>query len=691
MRLKPRVWFLISLLLFAAAICVWQCAEKRAAERRAGESRTSAARADALKSQHPPLAKALAANAGAKRKSYRISNTTQTIKQLLHNSHALILRNALIDTEVPAALNIPAHLRAKGAPGSYLVQADRPLDKAFYAELSQAGASCIAYVPNNAALVAASPAQATNLAANADVVAVLPYEPYYKLDGTLLPSAVEQRPQTNALSVTTFPGQRDAALAALTQLGATLIGEDRSPFGPTLIVSVPAGSLAAVAQLPLAQEIEAYTPRRLMNDLTRIQLDVSTNTLLGTSNYLGLSGSNVTVNLNDSGVDAGHPDLTNRVLGDIADYDGHGTHVAGIIAGSGAASTNVGSPIPGSATNADFRGKATNAFLYVQALDLVFGPYVSDAFLQENASINLGPTNLISNNSWDYSSTVYDIHAASYDAATRDAQPNVDGEQPLLFVFAAGNNGGGSDNGTGGSADTITSPATAKNVITVGASDSPRFITNLVSYDGATSNEVFYGETDNSNLVAYFSSCGNVDIGVEGTNGRFKPDVVAPGIFTISCRAADYVAPTYETTVTDNPYLGQIVALNKTNYYTLHLPDDTSGLVIVISSNAESPTPFPNMLLLADTFNPPTDVVTSNNFYSLPDFVPGVPMVLRGRFPVQPARTGGVRFKHLSLRNECPGRLFHGLERFEQCARAGTTSIRAAPACPLARFPECWP
>jgi subtilisin-like proprotein convertase family protein len=626
MRLKPRVWFLISLLLFAAAICVWQYAEKRAAEGRAREIRDSAAKADALRLQHPPLAKALAANAGDKRKSYRISNTTQTIQQLLHNSHALILRNALIDTEIPVALNIPAHLRTKGAPGSYLVQADRPLDKAFYAELSQAGASYISYVPNNAALVQASPTQATNLAANADVVAVLPYEPYYKLDGTLLPSAVEQQPQTNALSITTFPGQRDAALAALTQLGATLIGEDRSPFGPTLIVNVPSGSLVAVAQLPLAQEIEAYTPRRLMNDLTRVQLGISTNTLTNTPDYLGLTGSNVTVNLNDTGVDATHPDFAptnSRLRADypssLTDEDGHGTHVAGIIGGNGSQSGTVTNVVPGSTNGADFRGKATNATLFVQALDLVTGPFVGDSFLQENAATNLGPTNLISNNSWGYGSTVYDTHAASYDAATRDALPNAaHGGQPLLFVFAAGNGETAS-----GEIGTITSPATAKNVITVGATDSPRFITNGVSYDGVTTNKVWYGETDNSNLVAGFSSCGNVGAGIEGLYGRFKPDVVAPGVFTISCRATDYVDPTNTTYVTDYLHTNT-VALHQTNYYQMPLPGDTSGLIVIISSNAASPIPFPtNMLLLADLVYPPTDVVSSNDFFNLINYNPG--------------------------------------------------------------------
>ena len=67
----------------------------------------------------------------------------------------------------------------------------------------------------------------------------------------------------------------------------------------------------------------------------------------------------------------------------------------------------------------------------------------SDAYLQETAA----QTNaFISNNSWNYvgpDSQTYDLHAASYDAAVRDALPNVPGSQPLLLVFSAGNAGGG--------------------------------------------------------------------------------------------------------------------------------------------------------------------------------------------------------------------------------------------------------
>src|SRR5204863_3793928 len=87
---------------------------------------------------------------------------------------------------------------------------------------------------------------------------------------------------------------------------------------------------------------------------------------------------------------------------------------------------------------------------------------------------------IISNNSWAYvGATEYNSASASYDAAVRDALPGKTGPQPILYVFAAGNSGFGDDNGTGGEPDSIPAPATAKNVITVGALEQLRSSTNF--------------------------------------------------------------------------------------------------------------------------------------------------------------------------------------------------------------------
>src|SRR5881628_794222 len=96
---------------------------------------------------------------------------------------------------------------------------------------------------------------------------------------------------------------------------------------------------------------------------------------------------------------------------------------------------------------------------------------------------------------------------------------------------------------TGGDPDSIPAPATAKNVITVGAIEQLRNITNAYTTtevvngtNVVSTNTPFLGFTDSDNVVASFSSRGNVGIGTEGDFGRVKPDVVAPGAFVVSTR-----------------------------------------------------------------------------------------------------------------------------------------------------------
>ncbi|PWU18687.1 MAG: hypothetical protein C5B50_08300 [Verrucomicrobia bacterium] len=537
-----------------------------------------------------------------------ITNTAKSLAELARSGRAILLENALLDTtdagsgdpayKAQVSALIPASLRSQEDPGAYIVQSRGVPSGAFQHTIRVLGGEVIGYLPINAFLVRAGAEAMQELASDPETQTILPYEPYYKLKGEALDLAVQgsrfkvqsskfnsetgapddqgpptpdPRPSTLTLNILLFansPGETDLAIR---RLGISVLRQDRSPFGPTLSVRCSGADLAALAQLPGVQEIELARQRRPANDLSRATVGAAADSTTQV-NYLGLTGTNVLVAVADTGVDATQPDLTGRVLADAplsgADTNGHGTHVAGIIAGSGIMSTNL-TNAPGSAmppANLQFRGKAPGATIFSL---LSSRP---DSYLQQTAS----STNAaISENGWTYDSNDYDLAAASYDAAVRDAVPSAPGSQPMLFVFAAGNQGGGNNDGAGGVAGSVQSPGTAKNVVTVGAAEQLRSITNLVwqctpapdtnNPPNCQTNAVWLGPTDSSNQVAAFSGRGNVGIGVEGPFGRFKPDIVAPGTFVISTRSSQWNKPGYYgTTNSPGTYFDVLSNLNET-------------------------------------------------------------------------------------------------------------------------------
>jgi subtilisin-like proprotein convertase family protein len=538
---------------------------------------------------------------------YRLTNTKQSLNALIHNDRGILLQNALLDSGDPMDLAIPKRLQAPANNGSYLVQSKGALSDEFRAALQSANATIVSYIPNNAYLVRVSDAGAQQLQGNPLTQSVLAYEPYYKLEPALLNLTMQDAnamPPSGALNVTVFPDAYQSALDDLKQLGAAVVGQDRSPFGQVLKVYAPPGSLSAVASLPSVEGVAAWHGRIQANDLMRVRLGISPDSVTPNT-YLGLTGTNVLININDLGVDATHPDLANRIFTlpsetfNLMDPSGHGTHVAGTILGSGSKSSTVVFA-EGSATNANFRGMAPDAMAFVLSLD------DPDSYLQEQAA----RTNaLISNNSWNYGGdAAYDIEAASYDAAVRDALPEVSGSQSISYVFSAGNSGSGSDNGTGGNKDSILSPATAKNVITVGATEEQRMITNDVVVGGVT-NQIFYSETDDQTQVASFSGRGNVGVNTEGSAGRFKPDLVAPGTFVISDRSGQWDTNAYynPTNYTENDFLQETVNTNAlTIITTITVPVNAVGVLFFVSANDLSPSPFPSMPIYVSEGNTPT-------------------------------------------------------------------------------------
>ncbi|MDB6130953.1 MAG: peptidase, partial [Verrucomicrobiales bacterium] len=354
----------------------------------------------------------------------QLRNTDRTLTELIHDPKAVLLRNASIDTRVNVPLAIPSHLASKlGTSSSFLVQVKEGASGNVRAEMEKKGVQVVSYIPNNTWLVKMKEAgNEASLSAIAGVETVLPFHPYFKLGAKVLEAAMDQSvsPAGNALALTLFPGITTAEIASLADRNQLeVITQSRSPFGPQLIVKSDRVALTALANENSVQSIEVLPKRVLMNDLSRVVLGISEDTITLT-NYLGLTGTNVLINVNDTGVDASHPDLSGRVTADVAsnltDNDGHGTHVAGIIASSGEHSpTNV----VGSVEGANFRGKAPGAKLFVMGVDLVGGPLLSDTYLQETAA---SANALISNNSWGYvGANDYISASASYDAAVRDA------------------------------------------------------------------------------------------------------------------------------------------------------------------------------------------------------------------------------------------------------------------------------
>ena len=449
---------------------------------------------------------------------------------------AIRLRAETIRPGMDFGALVHARPSARGVP--WLVLFDGPIRPEWKTALAAAGATLRSYLPDNALLVELPAARRGAVQALPHVAWAGEYRPAHKLQ-PLLAGLARQHPDLPVpVTVQTFAPEDAAAVAD--QLAATGASDLRATSAKRwgLVRAVlPAGAAAELAALPEVQWIEHHETPRILNDAARAadRLNVD-----AARTDLGLDGTGQIVAIADTGLDTGdtntlHPDFAGRLLqvfdtGRLTNWSDtyyHGTHVAGSLLGTGAAS------------GGQYRGAAPGAQLVFQSI------------MTAAQSLNL-PDDLN-----EFYRPPYDlgarIHSDSWGSAvageyTADSMTTDEfiWDHPDQFVaYAAGNDG--IDDDWDGVVDlrSLDAPASAKNVLAVGASESgrpagsggmtartygsawrydypfPPIYTDLVSTSPGGGPQG----------LAAFSSRG------PAADGRTKPDVVAPGTDVVSVRS----------------------------------------------------------------------------------------------------------------------------------------------------------
>ena len=290
--------------------------------------------------------------------------------------------------------------------------------------------------------------------------------------------------------------------------------------------SVPASQIEDLANDPEVEHVSFDSP-------VRAHMDVAYPAVKADAAFIdsgGLDGSGVGVAIIDTGVYA-HDDLMRsssqsqvlevEVVGHepgLADYYGHGTHVAGIINGNGADST-------GGPYYRTFRGLAPGARLIsIRALYPNGSGTTSDILTAIDWVIKFQKQYNIRVLNLSLGHPVYESYTTDPLCLSVRAANNAG----VVVVVAAGNEGGA---GTG--FGTIDSPANEPSVITVGAMDDRNSVST----------------TDD--VLAPYSSKGPTLI-----DHVVKPDIVAPGTHIVSLRAVgSYLDTNYHAwTLTTSQY-----------------------------------------------------------------------------------------------------------------------------------------
>ncbi|MFO7634989.1 MAG: S8 family serine peptidase, partial [Caldilinea sp.] len=362
------------------------------------------------------------------------------------------------------------------------------------------------------------------------------FTPADKVDPKVLAGDFEEWALTGEGSVKLlalfFDDVSDAAAEAI----LTKYTASTTKFGDHLwAIELAIGSISTLAQEDAVRWIEeGPAPRLPDNDVARAELfvDAVQNATVSAASifYAGLDGAGVNVGIFDTGVNP-HPDFGTRLLRTENDTDlqtamrsgGHGTHVAGIVGGSGAQS--IAQCPSGACTDFQMRGMAPNAGI---------APYRTNWGVAEmNQAINTLGVQL-SNHSYTITCGPYDNTSRLVDQVVRgDATSGATSIPAHQMVKSAGNNGTGTQwcatqNLPNGNPDPTSGPR------------------GYFSLTGASKNFLIVGAVNPGTGYAVRSSSSRGPT----WDGRLKPDVMG-----IGCEQSTYAWVGDMTNTVGNGYV----------------------------------------------------------------------------------------------------------------------------------------
>jgi len=501
--------------------------------------------------------------------SYRVFTVDQATAATLQGPYNLefrddydriFLNSGAVDTTTAQAKALRKPLSQFTGKRLHLVQFAGPVQASWFDTLKNCGVEVVTYVPSNAYLVYGDLKSLGRLQAWAASERAVQWDGAYLDDYKIHPTAraavVSAGQAPSGLYAIQLVADPEANPATLQLIGRLKAGPVRQQFSILsyldIVVALPSD---AIAQLAARPDVVSIQPHGLPRRMGERQSQIVAGNLVGDQpsgpGYLAwltskgftqaqFSNSAFAVDLSDSGVDNGttapnhfglytlgktkQPSrvVYSRLVGTpnpgsiVKGCDGHGTINAHIIGGY----------------------DDTNGFPHVDSEGYHYGLGIAP-YVRLGSSVLFDPTSFtypnytevqsrayhdgarISNNSWgDPTNGLYSVVSQAYDALVRDAEPSgstfpAAGNQEMVIVFGAGN----VDPFSGD--DHIFAPGTAKNVITVGASDNVQpYDPEFDTFDGCL---IYDDEAESADSIASFSCLGPC------ADGRMKPDLVAPG------------------------------------------------------------------------------------------------------------------------------------------------------------------